>query len=166
MVPGLFCVNKYEKKFSARTTGRAFFFEKPGRIIMTKREEREHLFKLLFCKDFHEVAELQEQIAMYQERQEVISEQEFAPVKAKLEAIVAKEGTIDMILSEAAEGWRLNRMGKAELTILRIATYEIRYDEEVPDKVAINEAVELAKKYGNDTSSGFVNGVLAKVIAK
>jgi len=133
---------------------------------MTKREEREHLFKLLFCKDFHEVAELQEQIAMYQERQEVISEEEFAPVKAKLEAIVAQEGTIDMILAEAAEGWRLNRMGKAELTILRIATYEIRYDEDVPDKVAINEAVELAKKYGNDTSSGFVNGVLAKVIAK
>ena len=71
-----------------------------------------------------------------------------------------------MILSESASGWRLNRMGKAELTILRIATYEIRYDEDVPDKVAINEAVELAKKYGNDSSSGFVNGVLAKVVAK
>ena len=133
---------------------------------MTKREEREHLFKLLFCKDFHEVAELQEQIAMYQTQQEITKEEEFAPVKAKLEAIVAQEGTIDMILTEAATGWRLNRMGKAELTILRIATYEIRYDEEVPDKVAINEAVELAKKYGNDASSGFVNGVLAKVVAK
>lgn len=133
---------------------------------MTKREEREHLFKLLFCKDFHDVEELHEQIEMYQTQQEVTSEEEFAPVKAKLEAIVAQEGTIDMILSEAAEGWRLNRMGKAELTILRIATYEIRYDEEVPDKVAINEAVELAKKYGSDASSGFVNGVLAKVMAK
>ena len=133
---------------------------------MTKREEREHLFKLLFCKDFHDVEELQEQIEMYQTQQEVANTEEFAPVKAKLESIVAQERTIDMILSEAAEGWRLNRMGKAELTILRIATYEIRYDEEVPDKVAINEAVELAKKYGNDASSGFVNGVLAKVIAK
>lgn len=133
---------------------------------MTKREEREHLFKLLFCKDFHDVEELQEQIEMYQTQQEVANTEEFAPVKAKLESIVAQEGTIDMILSEAAEGWRLNRMGKAELTILRIATYEIRYDEEVPDKVAINEAVELAKKYGNDASSGFVNGVLAKVIVK
>jgi len=133
---------------------------------MTKREEREHLFKLLFCKDFHDVEELQEQIAMYQTQQEIVSEEEFAPVKAKLEAIVAEEGTIDMILSESASGWRLNRMGKAELTILRIATYEIRYDEDVPDKVAINEAVELAKKYGNDSSSGFVNGVLAKVVAK
>lgn len=133
---------------------------------MTKREEREHLFKLLFCKDFHDVAELKEQIELYQEQQEILNETEFAPVKAKLEAIVAEEGTIDMILSDVAEGWRLNRMGKAELTILRIATYEIRYDENVPDKVAINEAVELAKKYGNDASSGFVNGVLAKVIAK
>lgn len=133
---------------------------------MTKREEREHLFKLLFCKDFHGTDELQEQIALYQTQQELINEKEFAPIRAKLEAVVAKEGTIDMILSEAAEGWRLNRMGKAELTILRIATYEIRYDEEVPDKVAINEAVELAKKYGNDSSSGFVNGVLAKVVNK
>ena len=133
---------------------------------MTKREEREHLFKLLFCKDFHDVEELHEQIEMYQTQQEVTNAEEFAPVKAKLEAIVAQEGTIDMILSEAAEGWRLNRMGKAELTILRIATYEIRYDEDVPDKVAINEAVELAKKYGSDASSGFVNGVLAKVLAK
>lgn len=133
---------------------------------MTKREEREHLFKLLFCKDFHDVEELKEQVELYQIQQEVGKEEEFAPVKAKLEAIVEKEGSIDMILADAAEGWRLNRMGKAELTILRIATYEIRYDEDVPDKVAINEAVELAKKYGNDASSGFVNGVLAKIIAK
>lgn len=133
---------------------------------MTKREEREHLFKLLFCKDFHDVEELKEQVELYQTQQEVGNEEEFAPVKAKLEAIVAEEGSIDMILSNAAEGWRLNRMGKAELTILRIATYEIRYDDDVPDKVAINEAVELAKKYGNDASSGFVNGVLAKVIVK
>ncbi len=133
---------------------------------MTKREEREHLFKLLFCKDFHEVEELKEQIELYQTQQEILNVEEFAPVKAKLEAILAEEGSIDMILSDAASGWRLNRMGKAELTILRIATYEIRYDEEVPDRVAINEAVELAKKYGNDASSGFVNGVLAKVVGK
>ena len=144
MVPGLFC---------------------DGRNSMTKREEREHLFILLFCKDFHDVAELKEQVELYQTQQEIVNEEEFAPVKKKLEAIVAEEGTIDMILSEASSGWRLNRMGKAELTILRIAVYEIRYDEDVPDKVAINEAVELAKKYGNDTSYGFVNGVLAKIVA-
>ena len=94
------------------------------------------------------------------------SAEAFEPVKKKLDAIVAAEGTIDMILSDAASGWRLNRMGKAELTILRIAVYEMRYDEDVPEKVAINEAVELAKKYGNDSSAGFVNGVLAKLVEK
>ena len=133
---------------------------------MTKREEREHLFKLLFCKDFHEMAELDEQVEMYQEQRELENNEEFAPIRKKLDAIVAAEGSIDMILSEAASGWRLNRMGKAELTILRIAVYEMRYDEEVPEKVAINEAVELAKKYGNDASAGFVNGVLAKLVSK
>ena len=133
---------------------------------MTKREEREHLFKLLFCKDFHEMAEMEEQVEMYQEQRELENKEEFEPIKKKLDAIVATEGTIDMLLSEAASGWRLNRMGKAELTILRIAVYEMRYDEEVAEKVAINEAVELAKKYGNDASAGFVNGVLAKLVSK
>ena len=55
-------------------------------------------------------------------------------------------------------------MGKVELTILRLALYEILYDEEVPEKVAINEAVELAKKFGGDDSSAFVNGILAKLV--
>ena len=133
---------------------------------MTKREEREHLYKILFCKDFHDMEELKEQIELYQEQQEGVTLEEFVPIRKKLEAIVEAEGSIDMILSQATTGWRLNRMGKAELAILRIAVYEMRYDADVPDKVAINEAVELAKKYGNDASSGFVNGVLAKVIQK
>lgn len=133
---------------------------------MTKREEREHLFKLLFCKDFHDAEELSEQVELYQEHREIESDEAFLPIKKKLDAIVELEGTIDMLLSDAASGWRLNRMGKAELTILRIAVYEMRYDEEVPEKVAINEAVELAKKYGNDSSAGFVNGILAKLVEK
>ena len=133
---------------------------------MTKREEREHLFKLLFCKDFHEAEELIEQTELYLTQQEVTDLEGFAPVKEKLAAIVKAEGSIDMVLAEAASGWKLNRMGKAELTILRIAAYEILYDEEVPEKVAINEAVELAKKYGSDMSSSFVNGVLAKVVKR
>ena len=68
------------------------------------------------------------------------------------------------MLSEAASGWKLNRIGKVELTLLRMALYEMRYDEQTPEKVAINEAVELAKKYGADASAGFINGVLAKLV--
>lgn len=132
---------------------------------MTKREEREHLFKLLFCKDFHEASEMPEQIEMYQER-EAADPAAFEHLKKKLDAVVAAEGMIDVLLSNAASGWRLNRMGKAELTILRIAVFEMRYDEEVPEKVAINEAVELAKKYGNESAPSFVNGILAKLVEK
>lgn len=133
---------------------------------MTKREEREHLFRLLFCKDFHEAEELQEQIGFYQAQQEISDTDGYRAVVQKLERLIETEGEIDMILSEAASGWTLNRMGKAELTILRIAVYEMVFDEDVPEKVAINEAVELAKKYGNDASSGFVNGVLAKIVRR
>jgi N utilization substance protein B len=63
-----------------------------------------------------------------------------------------------------SEGWSTNRLGKAELAIMRLAVYEIKFDDEIPNSVAINEAVELSKKYGGDNSSSFVNGVLAKII--
>ena len=63
-----------------------------------------------------------------------------------------------------AQGWKTRRMGKVELTILRLALYEMLYDEEVPEKVAINEAVELAKKFGQGESPAFINGVLARLV--
>ena len=69
---------------------------------------------------------------------------------------------IDGVINEKAKGWSTSRMGKVDLTIIRLAVYEILFDEEVPVGVAINEAVELAKKFGQDGSAGFVNGVLAK----
>ena len=69
---------------------------------------------------------------------------------------------IDQLLNEKAKGWETERMGKVDLTILRLAVYEILYDEDIPTGVAINEAVELAKKFGQDSSPAFVNGVLAK----
>lgn len=69
---------------------------------------------------------------------------------------------MDGLLNQKAEGWNTARMGKVDLTILRLAVYEIRYDDFVPTGVAINEAVELAKKFGQEASAGFVNGILAK----
>ena len=72
---------------------------------------------------------------------------------------------IDEKINQVAEGWKTRRMGKVELTILRLAVYEMQYDEEIPEKVAINEAVELAKKFGRDESPAFINGVLAKLVA-
>ena len=73
---------------------------------------------------------------------------------------------MDEKIAAVAKGWKLNRMGKVELTILRLALYEMLYDDQVPGKVAINEAVELAKKYGGAESPQFVNGILAKLISE
>ena len=71
---------------------------------------------------------------------------------------------IDQIIKDNAKGWTIDRIGKVELTIIRLAIFEIRFDDEVPAQVAINEAVELAKKFGPDKSAGFVNAVLAKLV--
>lgn len=132
---------------------------------MTRREIREHLFCMLFRKEFHEPSELSEQIDLYFEFLEKTAQPEDQEyLKNRLDKISDKLGEIDAILAEATSGWKLNRMGKVDLNIMRLATFEIKFDEEIPDKVAINEAVELAKKFGGDSSASFVNGVLAKVI--
>lgn len=66
------------------------------------------------------------------------------------------------MINEAAHGWKTSRMGKVDLTLIRLAVYEIKYEDDIPVGVSINEAVELAKKYGTDDSFAFVNGILAK----
>ncbi|HLS06894.1 MAG TPA: transcription antitermination factor NusB [Bacillota bacterium] len=73
---------------------------------------------------------------------------------------------IDQLIANNLEHWSIDRIASVEKTILRIAIYEIKYLEDVPKRVAINEAVELAKKFGDDQSGKFVNGVLAKIIEK
>ncbi len=131
---------------------------------MSRRELREHLFLMLFRRDFHEAEELKEQMAFYLERLEEPSDKDLSYLEHKFQEVAGHIEELDEKISSVATGWKLNRMGKVELTILRLAAYEMQMDEDVPVKVAINEAVELAKKYGEDSSAGFVNGVLAKVL--
>ena len=70
---------------------------------------------------------------------------------------------IDKRIEETANSWKISRMGKVDLTVLRLAVYEMEFDEDVPVGVAINEAVELAKKFGGDDSPAFINGILGKI---
>ena len=93
-----------------------------------------------------------------------MSPEEESYLKTKTEAVMRKIPELDEKIDAVAEGWKTKRMGKAELTILRLALYEILYDEEVPEKVAINEAVELAKRFGGNEAPAFINGVLAKLV--
>ena len=84
-------------------------------------------------------------------------------ITEKVQHILKKLQELDERINAAATGWRTGRMGKVDLTIIRLALFEMLYDDDVPTGVAINEAVELAKRYGSDESPSFVNGVLARL---
>ncbi len=131
---------------------------------MSRREIREHIFRMLFRKDFHDETELNEQIDFYFDSLEMPKEEDLIYLRERFNKIIEKIPDIDVILAEASSGWKLNRLGKVDLTIMRLAAYEIEYDDEIPNKVAINEAVEIAKIFGGESSGAFVNGVLAKLI--
>ena len=134
---------------------------------MGRRELREQIFKLLFRAEFYEEGELPEQLVLFlEEAEEEMTEQEERYIAGKYEKIKEKLSELDDLLNSRTEKWTTDRIGKAELTILRLAVYEILFDEEVPVGVAINEAVELAKKFGQDSAKAFVNGVLAKFADK
>lgn len=132
---------------------------------MSRREIREHIFKLLFLLEFYKGEELNEQAERYLDEVEeaVPTEEEATYIRGRFHKIEEKIEELDKMLNEASKGWKVNRMSKVDLAIMRLAVYEMKMDEDIPVKVAINEAVELAKKFGGDDSPAFVNGVLAKL---
>lgn len=147
---------------------------------MTRREMREHCFKMLFSMDFYPAEEMALQIEQYfdapeedEESPEGVTEilhqvalddkdKEF--LKERVDAMLSKVPELDVKINSISEGWKTRRMGRVDLTILRQAVYEMIFDDKVPEKVAINEAVDLAKKFGGTDSAAFINGVLAKVV--
>lgn len=130
---------------------------------MKRSEIRENIFKLVFCGEFYSGDEIPEQVERYFEELPEATQEEYDYMTAKFGHIKDKIQELDGKINSVARGWKTERMGKTELAILRLAVYEMLYDEEVPVKVAINEAVELAKKYGGDDSPSFINGILAKL---
>ncbi len=130
---------------------------------MTRRALRENIFKILFKLEFNTVDEMREQIDFSLDTIGEIQDKDKDYIVDKTNKIIGLIDDIDDIIEEVSAGWKKERLGKAELTILRLAIYEMKYDEDVPFKVAINEAVELTKIYCNEDARGFVNGVLAKV---
>jgi len=130
---------------------------------MSRTELREHIFRMLFRVEFNSAEEMKEQEKFYFDELEEATGKDQEYILNKYRAIDEKKEEIDTLLNEVTEGWKTTRMNRVDLTILRLATYEIKWDEDVPTGVAINEAVELAKKYSSDDGPAFVNGVLAKV---
>ena len=128
---------------------------------------------LLFLSEFYDRELLPEQVDLYidglmdgrlaEVQPARPKEEEASSIRKRLEQVLLHQPEIDALLDETSEGWRTGRMGRVDLNLLRLAVFEIRFDEEIPTGVAINEAVEIAKKYGGDHSASFVNGILGKI---
>ena len=115
---------------------------------MKRRELRDHIFKLVFGMEFHTADDMKEQTELYLEQLKEAKEKDLEYIGTKTRLIIEELPKIDKLINEASKGWKTTRMNKADLTILRLAVYE---------------AVELAKKYSGDDGPSFVNGVLAKL---
>ena len=129
---------------------------------MRRSKVREHIFKMLFSIGF-DAADADEQIELYLEQVEEASEEERGYMRKKVKDIAAHEEEIDAMINEHTTGWKTGRMNKVDLSVLRLAVYEMLYDDTIPEKVSVNEAVELGKRFSGGDSPSFINGVLGKI---
>ena len=130
---------------------------------MGRSELREHIFKMIFGLEFSENEQINEQLELYLDQLVDVQEKDYDYMLEKAKGIAGKVAEIDQIINENTTGWKTSRMNKVDLSILRLAVYEMKWDEDVPVKVAINEAVELAKRFSVEEGPAFINGVLGKI---
>jgi transcription antitermination protein NusB len=122
---------------------------------MSRTEQREQAFCLVFQNLFNN----EETVSIYEENVAKVGKY----AKALFEGVISKTDELDEVINTYSKGWKTNRLPKVNLAILRLAVYEIKYVEDVPQSVAINEAVELAKKYSGEGDYSFINGILGSV---
>ncbi len=131
---------------------------------MSRTEIRELAFKLVYSLEIQQVESIDEQIDLYIENNEITDQKAIEYIKDIIFGIYQnKEYILNMVSISLDSKWIIERIAKIDLSILELAIYEIKF-KDIPFKVEINEAVELAKKYGEDKSSKFINGALAKAV--
>ncbi len=128
---------------------------------MTRREARECVMQMLYSLSFHETEQAD---TILEEQTEDIKGKVLTFIQSTYKGIIENMEQIDEIISQNLKQWDIARIAKIDHMILRLAIYEIKWEEDVPDKVAVNEAVEIAKIYGTDKSPKFVHGVLGQVV--
>ncbi len=131
---------------------------------MKRSELREHIFRIIFTLEFRDEQEMPQQIQLYFDQLENARGEDLAYIREKAQKVAEKKDQIDALLNAHTRGWKTSRMNKVDLSILRLAVYEMKWDDDVPERVAIDEAVELAKKYSGEEGPSFVNGVLANLV--
>lgn len=131
---------------------------------MNRSAVREQAFKLIYSLQIQKKEPVQEQIDIYLENNNIVEESAKKYIEDTILGIEKNNNDIvSQIEKNLKTDWKIERISKIDLSILKLAIYEIKYTE-IPFKVVINEAVELAKKYGEDSSKNFVNGILASIV--
>ena len=131
---------------------------------MNRSEIREEAFKLIYSLEIQKKEPLEEQIELYIEANEITNKNAVEYIKDAVLGIEQnREEIVEKIEKNLKSEWKIDRISKVDLAILKLAIYEIKY-KDIPFKVVINEAIELAKKYGEDSSKNFVNGILASIV--
>ncbi len=137
--------------------------EDTNKIATTRSKAREFAFGLLFAKAFAPEEDADAFWAQEMENSETELGKQADYVRAVFFGVADHEAELDAKIAEAAVGWNLNRLSKASLAIMRLCVYEMMWVDDVPRRVALNEAVELAKRFDDDNAPGFVNGVLNNI---
>ena len=140
---------------------------------MNRHEVRKEIFKAVFMNEFHDSQEMEAVLGAFLSGRDSAEEEDLAKnnrsaedeeyIKTKSEDIIAHLPEMDEKINSCVDGWKTSRMAKVDLTLIRLALYEITI-ENLPVGVAINEAVTLADEFGTDNSASFVNGALAKLV--
>lgn len=131
---------------------------------MRRTEIRELTFKLIYSLEIQKEEDIKNQIELYIENNEIKEQKAIEYIEDCIYGIKNHQEEINkMIQSSLTADWKIERISKINLSLLKLAIYEIKY-KEIPYKAEINEVVELAKTYGEETSSKFINGALAKIV--
>lgn len=131
---------------------------------MNRSAIREQAFKLIYSLDIQRNENLEEQIELYIENNMITEKRAKEYIRESVKGVEEnKEAILKLIEKNLKSDWKIDRISKIDIAILKLAIYELEYTE-IPFKVVINEAVEIAKKYGEDTSKNFINGILASVV--
>lgn len=130
---------------------------------MVRTELREHVFKMLFQIEFNRPDEMPEHLRLYFESLEHATDQDQEYIRTKYEKIVPLVPEIDALINEKSTDWKTKRMNKADLAILRLAVYEMKWDADIPTGVAINEGSGTCERFSGSDSPAFINGVLGRL---
>ncbi|GAE02385.1 N utilization substance protein B [Clostridium sporogenes] len=143
---------------------------------MNRRKSREVAMRLLFQTTLNEenLEEALENLKDVRESEESAKEKDYESIDLKdvdidyvkriIKGIEENKEEIDEKIKGNLKNWKIERLSKVDLSILRLCTYELKFEEDIPSKVSVNEAIELAKKYSGEKAATFINGVLGKMI--